>query len=577
MSNKIKGLFINTSKAVCSIYESGKMSYDCLILSDKYDLDYIEVNENNRKIDATYDFYVFNYHWVKMGWLDTKQIKDLPGFKSTIVLEVSPNDPFACVPQYDFDAYLVLDPTCKHPYNSVYNFPRPLEIPKQTLPPYTYKNIPVIGTFGLGATDKGFDEVVKAVNLEFDEAIVRINIPRSENFPQADFIEFSKFLKSISTKPNIHIEVTQHFFDKNELINWCAENTLNVFLYNRRIGNGLSATTDQAIVSGRPLAVSTNPTFRHIHTYIKPYPYQSLKESIVSSIPHVQKIQEDWKPANFALAFEKVLQERQIRHTSVDYEVFTLPLVKRTGSLINKIFSRQRLLDLIPPIVFKFTIKKGLNVIKGNNDALQGSKTWTPPVNFIHQSVHSYSRLQEDLLLDYMFKRKANGTYIDIGAPDPFYNNNTCHFYLRGWRGINIEQGTASWEKLCNERPDDVNLLLQVIDYGDNKENSLQLSSGGQQLQKGSLTKVLDMFLNGRQFDLLAVNTNATAVSVLKSNDWEKYRPSLVLIRANSEDRDIQLFMDRQNYLYIYCNGNSSIFVDKTSKEAAISDMISFN
>jgi len=97
------------------------------------------------------------------------------------------------------------------------------------------------------------------------------------------------------------------------LINWCAQNTLNVFLYNRRIGNGLSATTDQAIASGRPLSVSTNPTFRHIHTYIKPYPYLSLKGSIETTAPLVRKIQEDWGPRNFVLQFEAVLKENNVK------------------------------------------------------------------------------------------------------------------------------------------------------------------------------------------------------------------------------------------------------------------------
>ena len=55
------------------------------------------------------------------------------------------------------------------------------------------------------------------------------------------------------------------------LIDWCHENDLNCFMYTRD-QPGLSATTDQAILSGQPLLTLTNATFRHIHPYIPPYP-----------------------------------------------------------------------------------------------------------------------------------------------------------------------------------------------------------------------------------------------------------------------------------------------------------------
>ena len=53
----------------------------------------------------------------------------------------------------------------------------------------------------------------------------------------------------------------------------------------------------------------------------------------------------------------------------------------------------------------------------------------------------SFSQCGEDLLIDYVFKLRgiAQPSYIDIGANDPFYLNNTAIFYLRGCRGINIE------------------------------------------------------------------------------------------------------------------------------------------
>jgi hypothetical protein len=179
MTDNLKGLFINTAKANCSIHESGKMCYDCLKLSDDYSIEYQEVDEAHRDISLDYDFFIFNYHAVTMGWLDTTYVKQLPGLKVTIVLEILPNDPFVMCSEIDFDAYIVLDPTLKSINQKVYVFPRPLEELHQKIE-YVEKEVPEIGTFGFATPGKGFDKVIDAVNKEFDNAIVNINIPEGD-------------------------------------------------------------------------------------------------------------------------------------------------------------------------------------------------------------------------------------------------------------------------------------------------------------------------------------------------------------------------------------------------------------
>jgi hypothetical protein len=318
------GLFLNTTQANCSIYESGKMIHKSLMLSSKYDLDYLEVDENSRPIPTKYDFYAFNYHYIAMRWLDTRSIRRLPGIKTTFVLEVLPNDPFVLCPK-DFDAYCALDPTMNVADQKVYPFPRPLDIPTR-ITPYRTSAIPVIGTFGFATLGKGFELVVDAVNREFDKAIIKINMP-SGTYTDAHFWKLhrrnyadhlSELCERVARK-GIQVIVTRDYMTKEDLVEWCSQNTLNCFLYNRN-QPGLAATTDQAISSGRPLAVSMNETFRHIHAYLKPYPFQSLKESITLSQSHVLRMQKDWAPQNFAIKFEGVL---------ADFGLFSDPERKR--------------------------------------------------------------------------------------------------------------------------------------------------------------------------------------------------------------------------------------------------------
>ncbi len=154
--SKFNGLFVNTKKLRCSIHESGSMSYECLKNSTMFDLSYIEVDDLNNVIPDGFDFYIFNYHPIPMGWLDTKCVKALSGVKMCIVLEVLPNNPYVMSPRGDFDCYLVLDPTMNKIDKNVYPFPRPLEVQTGVIK-HKATRVPVIGSFGFATRSNGFE------------------------------------------------------------------------------------------------------------------------------------------------------------------------------------------------------------------------------------------------------------------------------------------------------------------------------------------------------------------------------------------------------------------------------------
>ena len=58
------------------------------------------------------------------------------------------------------------------------------------------------------------------------------------------------------------------------------------------------------------------------------------------------------------------------------------------------------------------------------------------------------------------FAGKENGFYVDVGAYHPFNISNTCTFYGRGWRGINIEPNPISFKAFQKYRKHDINLNL---------------------------------------------------------------------------------------------------------------------
>src|SRR3989338_1218500 len=576
----IKGLFINTKKANCSIHESGTMAYNALKLGNSYLLEYTEVDEHFHTISAQYDFYVFNYHHWTMVWLDTKEIKSLPGLKATIVLEVLPNNPFVLCPKDDFDAYLVMDPTISLPYKNIFAFPRPLEQYTFTLP--TLSTIPVIGSFGFATKGKYFDKVIDAVNYEFDTASIRINIPKGTYINQSYHDELINSLKRKSLNSGINLEITNDYLDKDALVKWLAQNTLNVFLYQRH-KIGLSATTDQAICSGRPLAVSTDPTFRHIHKYIKPYPFRTLKESIEKSIPEVLKMKEDWSPKKFATKFEHVLdafkvQEQRKQLYVSNIKLKPLPKIKKWH-----VFNRIQLIDFAPPIFSKVARKIGKNK-KQEQEQIKIAP-------FVCSALNSYSQFNEDIFIDYLLN-KERGVYIDVGANDPNFNSNTKRFYLKGWTGINIEPNFYIYDKLLKFRANDMNLniavsktkgeikiyhmgydsTLSTLNYDIAKEVSakLKLPILEAEILAFPLRDIFNEYLNGREIDFLSVDAEGHDLSVLESNDWNGYRPTLLMVESCNQYTEILEFMASIDYLHIYNNNINTIFIDKKTMNNSV-------
>ena len=80
----------------------------------------------------------------------------------------------------------------------------------------------------------------------------------------------------------------------------------------------------------------------------------------------------------------------------------------------------------------------------------------------------SYSQCGEDLIVDFIRKNILNledFTYLDIGANDPFYINNTALFYKLGYKGVLIEPDIKMFRKLKRKRPKDKSLKLGVSEY----------------------------------------------------------------------------------------------------------------
>ena len=80
----------------------------------------------------------------------------------------------------------------------------------------------------------------------------------------------------------------------------------------------------------------------------------------------------------------------------------------------------------------KYLHSSGFNLIKILYFYIQALKS----KKFIKKS---YSGGAQDLIINYFFKNKKKGIYIDVGCYHPLDGNNTHLLYKKGWSGINID------------------------------------------------------------------------------------------------------------------------------------------
>ncbi len=173
-------------------------------------------------------------------------------------------------------------------------------------------------------------------------------------------------------------------------------------------------------------------------------------------------------------------------------------------------------------------------------------------------AVKAYSQEGEDLVLNRFFNNTKNGFYVDVGAHHPQRFSNTYFFYKKGWRGINIDAMPDSMNLFNQTRKRDINLEIAISDKvetltyyafeepainGFDKELSEERIMSGQKLlfkkeiKTHTLAEVLDKYLPpNTAIDFLSIDVEGIDMQVLKSNNWTKYKPKIVLVEAVGKD-----------------------------------------
>jgi FkbM family methyltransferase len=166
----------------------------------------------------------------------------------------------------------------------------------------------------------------------------------------------------------------------------------------------------------------------------------------------------------------------------------------------------------------------------------------------------SYAQEGEDRLLLRYFGLKYDGFYVDVGAHHPYRFSNTQLFYEMGWSGINIDAMPGSMAAFRRARRRDVNLEQGVGEAASTARffvfNETALNTFDEETARKhdvlpwKIEQVIEIRVEplrdilarhlpeGRKIDFLSIDVEGRDLSVLRSNDWEKYRPEVVLAES---------------------------------------------
>ena len=169
-----------------------------------------------------------------------------------------------------------------------------------------------------------------------------------------------------------------------------------------------------------------------------------------------------------------------------------------------------------------------------------------------------------DLILDDIFKSKANGFFIELGANDGLIQSNTAFLeFNRGWKGVLVEPSQIAYNKCVKNRPNSTCFNLACVSNNYKEDiiqgdfnGSLMASVNGKRnntntlidCKVSTLESILDS-VNASTIDFLSLDTEGYEYDILCGLNLNKYRPKYMLIEVYSSDYiKLTQFLKENNY-----------------------------
>jgi hypothetical protein len=193
----------------------------------------------------------------------------------------------------------------------------------------------------------------------------------------------------------------------------------------------------------------------------------------------------------------------------------------------------------------------------------------------------SYSFNAVDLIIDYIFKNKNNGFYLDVGSQHPISNNNTYLLFKRGWSGINIDLDKKNIDLFNTARPNDINLNLAIssdvaekkLYFYHDKSPINTLDKVVSDFQTATVkeikrikTTTLNIALQNLKFnnkiDYMNLDVEGHEMDIFKAFDLSLYKPSIISVEfldldmkyLEFKNNDLQRIVNSDLYKHLLNN-----------------------
>tara|TARA_B100000787_G_C16138141_1_gene270656 strand:- start:210 stop:902 length:693 start_codon:yes stop_codon:yes gene_type:complete len=191
----------------------------------------------------------------------------------------------------------------------------------------------------------------------------------------------------------------------------------------------------------------------------------------------------------------------------------------------------------------------------------------------------SFSHQGQDMILNELFREISIGSYLEIGAYQPTYINNTYAMYLNGWRGVCIDGNNSFAEDWKSLRPEDIFVNCFVSDIKKDIElysfsglvgetpketmNSIHKETAEnyakkfkpEEVKKEKITTVpindlLEEYWKNRELHLLCIDVEGSESDILKGIDFNIYMPGVIMVEIKNFNFSCSLDDSLVQFLY---------------------------
>jgi SAM-dependent methyltransferase len=318
----MKVSFVNNAHEACGVGQYGRLMLSAMERYSKNEIYSYSISNlgdftNNINNITKADIIFFNYN-----------TGIIPGLKEVLLSSHFTIPVIGVVHDYVYhldDAYatlsdifhyrVLLDPIFVSSVPNVFSSPRivpDISLDNNLHGTQQRNNIFTVGAIGLAADADNLASVIKYVEANFDEAIIKFHFPLGHFCSKKFAIQPKlKKLTAMVAKKGISVQTSCNFMEPEELIRcFLAKNDMNICFRSNTKTGGISSRVDFYLAAERPVVFSDCNMHRHVKFYAPELFIENNPLSTILNIgmEKVRNLKAMWSPQNAAVRYDEIFE-----------------------------------------------------------------------------------------------------------------------------------------------------------------------------------------------------------------------------------------------------------------------------